>query len=302
MRLFVAVAAITIGASGCNPSNESDNSPNYIEPVQLSLELEDAVINVDVWGAGEETIVALPGLGSDTSWFKFLAPRVAAAGYRFVAMNPRGVRGSTGSIDNLSLQTMANDVAEVIEALGAEKAHIIGWAFGNRIARATASSHPNRVATVILLAAGGRVQPSKEAWDAMIKVTSSDDLSEEQRIDLYKASLYSPSSDVMAIIDSVPFKRWPEARNAQLIALNDAVLSEWWSGGQAQMLVVQGLDDKIAVPENGYLLKTEFASRITLEGIPDAGHLLLVERPDEVAKAVISFLEHNSIAEVAESG
>ena len=65
------------------------------------------------------------------------------------------------------------------------------------------------------------------------------------------------------------------------------------------MLVVQGLDDKIAVPENGYALKAEFPERITLEGIPDAGHLLLAEKPDEVAKAVISFLKHNSIAEAA---
>lgn len=299
MKIFFAVAAITFGVSGCNQPSESDNLPTGTEPIHLSLELEEAVINVDVWGAGDETIVALPGLGSDTSWFQFLAPRVAAAGYRFVAMNPRGVGGSSGSIDNLSLEIMANDVAAAIETLGAEKAHLIGWAFGNRVARATATSHPNRVATVTLLAAGGRVPPSKAAWDAMIEVISSDDLPEERRIELYKASLYSPSSDVMAILKSVPYKRWPEARDAQLIALNGAALSEWWSGGQAQMLVVQGLDDKIAVPENGYALKAEFPERITLEGIPDAGHVLLAEKPDEVAKAVISFLKHNSIAEAA---
>jgi len=262
----------------------------------MLLDIEGSIFEVTVWGTAEETIVALPGLGTDTSWYQFLAPKVAAAGFRFIAMNPRGIGGSSGTLDNLSMETMANDVADVIRALGLEKVHLIGWAFGNRIARSTAARHPNRVASLGLLAAGGRVQPAKEALDAMNELISSDHLAEDRLVHLARTSLYSPSSDVLAIRKSVAAGKWPQAREAQLLASNKAELSEWWSGGNARMLVVQGLDDKMAVPENGYVLKEEFPERVTLVGIHDAGHMLLVEQADKVAQAIVSFLARNPIA------
>jgi pimeloyl-ACP methyl ester carboxylesterase len=69
-----------------------------------------------------------------------------------------------------------------------------------------------------------------------------------------------------------------------------ASVHEWWAGGSAPLLVIQGLQDTVALPENGRLLKAEFADRVPLIEIDCAGHALLPEQPDTVATKVVDFL------------
>ena len=52
------------------------------------------------------------------------------------------------------------------------------------------------------------------------------------------------------------------------------------------MLVLQGLYDVIAPPENGRSLKTDYPERVTLVEFPDLGHAMARERPDLVASAI----------------
>ena len=67
-------------------------------------------------------------------------------------------------------------------------------------------------------------------------------------------------------------------------------LEAWWNGGTAPMLLVQGLDDRMAPPGNGRALKDEFGERVDLVEIPNAGHMLLLEQPQAVVDAVLSFV------------
>src|SRR4051794_41857316 len=67
----------------------------------------------------------------------------------------RGVGGSRGSLDGATLHDLAGDVAGVIKAIGCGPAHLVGHAFGNRIARCLAVDQPPLVRSVTLLAAGG---------------------------------------------------------------------------------------------------------------------------------------------------
>ena len=61
------------------------------------------------------------------------------------------------------------------------------------------------------------------------------------------------------------------------------------------MLIIQGLDDKTAPPENGMRMKKEYGERITLKNLPDAGHAMGLEKPAETASALISFLRSHPI-------
>jgi pimeloyl-ACP methyl ester carboxylesterase len=61
------------------------------------------------------------------------------------------------------------------------------------------------------------------------------------------------------------------------------------------MLVIQGLDDITAPPANGRDLKRAFPARVRLVDLERAGHALLLERPTEIAQAVVSFLRANKI-------
>jgi pimeloyl-ACP methyl ester carboxylesterase len=62
---------------------------------------------------------------------------------------------------------MADDVAGVIQALKLGAVHVAGNDFGNRVARMLAASHPELTRSVILLAAGGKIQPKPAALYAL---------------------------------------------------------------------------------------------------------------------------------------
>jgi pimeloyl-ACP methyl ester carboxylesterase len=56
------------------------------------------------------------------------------------------------------------------------------------------------------------------------------------------------------------------------------------------MLVIQGLADVIAPPENGRSLKTDYPDRVTLVELAGLGHIMMRERPDLVAEAIAAFV------------
>jgi len=83
-------------------------------------------------------------------------------------------------------------------------------------------------------------------------------------------------------------------------AANTAV---WWGGGKAPIMLLQGLQDVVAPPQNGRLLKEELGERVDLVEIDNAGHALLPEQPDLVWKNVSAFLQrhHPNSPEIVET-
>lgn len=54
----------------------------------FEIEIDGARLTAVSWGLGE-TVIALPGNGSDVAWFERLGPQIAVGGFRFVAVNQR---------------------------------------------------------------------------------------------------------------------------------------------------------------------------------------------------------------------
>ena len=72
-------------------------------------------------------------------------------------------------LDPLTMHDFAGDVAAVIEYLGAP-ATVLGNAFGNRVARCTAGDFPDLVERIILVCAGGQVEPDPELIKSMSQI------------------------------------------------------------------------------------------------------------------------------------
>jgi pimeloyl-ACP methyl ester carboxylesterase len=69
-------------------------------------------------------------------------------------------------------------------------------------------------------------------------------------------------------------------------------VEDWWAAGNhVPMLVIQGLDDVIAPPGNGRVLRDRFGARVTLIDIPHAGHALLFEQPERIASEATACLK-----------
>ena len=237
----------------------------------------------DVAGRGP-AVVLHPSLGRPGSDFRDLGDRLERAGFMAVMMNPLGIAGNGGRLDGSTLHDLAADLWAVADAVGAAQAHLVGHAFGNRVVRCAATDRPDRAASITLLAAGGRVPAEPDAAAALLECFRPD-ATPAERVRAARTAFFAPGNDAAVWSDG-----WfHEAARAQGDAGRRTPVEEWWGGGTAPMLVVQGLQDRIAPPQNGRLLIEERPGSSLVE-IDGAGHALLPERPEEVGNALIHFL------------
>jgi pimeloyl-ACP methyl ester carboxylesterase len=245
-----------------------------------------ATLQVTIRGKGEP-IVFIPSRGRGVQDFDALSNRLAQAGYQVIMPEPRGIGGSSGPLKDITYHDLASDVAATIESLVGRPATVIGHDFGNRIARTLASDNPRLVKQLILLSAGGMVPRSPEMEKLTTRFWESA-LSREDRLTAIRQIFFAAGNDVP--------RTWEEGwyfeiARAQRASDARTSLKEWWAGGSAPILVVQGTEDMVALPENAKRLAAQFPERVTLVEIPHAGHALLPEQPEQVEKAILAYLQ-----------
>lgn len=283
--LILAVSLSAVNASG--QSSMRGTAPT-VSVQEGMVELTDS--NIEYFSQGQgEPIVLLPFGGLTVGYMDGLSQDMPDAGYRVVRINFRGSGRSTGSGEGITLHTLADDVAGVIQALKLGQVNIAGRAFGNRVARTLATDHPELVRSVILFAAGGKVPPKPPGEHAL--QTIFDPASTDQDILKQMRYLVGNPAEIPMAWRSIKPCRAPQVAGLQRTAMNNTPLKDWWAPpGQMKYLVLQGTNDQIALPENGELLKQDLGARVTLVSFPGAGHLLIVTEPRKVAAAVVSFL------------
>jgi pimeloyl-ACP methyl ester carboxylesterase len=105
-------------------------------------------IAYDDIGAGP-LVVMVPGLGDLRGEYRFLAPRIAAAGYRVVAMDLRGHGESTTGWADYSTASIGGDVAALVDHLDAGPAALIGTSMGAGAVVVAAATLPDRISAIV---------------------------------------------------------------------------------------------------------------------------------------------------------
>jgi pimeloyl-ACP methyl ester carboxylesterase len=229
-------------------------------------------------------VVLLPSLGRGAEDFADIAPRLAHA-CRAVTPQPRGIGKSRGPMSGVTLHDYVTDIAAVIENEGGGPAVIGGHAFGNFVARATATDRPDLVRGVALLAAT-HVWPVPP--DVRESITKSGDLSlsDEARIEHLKHAFFAPPSDPRVWLGGW----YQDVKKAQRIATDATPQAEWWQAGNAPILDVQPEADVMIPPDSRSRYRDELGDRVSIVRIANAGHALLPEQPEAVAKALLEFI------------
>src|SRR3954464_3065860 len=119
----------------------------------------------------------------------------------------RGVGGNRGSPDGATLHDLAGDVAGVIKAIGCGPAHLVGHAFGNRIARCLAVDQPPLGRSVTLLAAGGLIAPATGPIGTHFRNATQAKMNGSDCVTVLGARWLSPASDPKIL----PRNRMPSA-------------------------------------------------------------------------------------------
>ena len=242
-----------------------------------------ATLRIFVEGSGP-TIVLLSGQGRGPADLDGVAHELVRSHYRVVRMDPRGFGESTGPVD-ITLRDNASDVAAIIKSLGSRPVIVAGWAYGNRIARLLAREQAELVRGIVLIAAGGKFPPATEVT-AAIRVTQDKTVPAEKRAEAARFAFYGPASKLL--VEDMLLDHSSDA-SIKSQSSTSIPMGAWWDGGSAPMLVIQGLNDVVAPPQNGRSLKEDYPQRVTLVELEGLGHRMVHERPDLVAKAIAAW-------------
>jgi len=157
-------------AAGFSPACGGD--PDALPPEGQRLRLAGgAELNLAAEGRGE-AVVLLHGLPGSASDWEALAPRLAeelrVIRYDRVGYGFSSRRGEPGSF---TLEQNARELVELLDALGLDRATLVGWSTGGGIAQVVAARWPERVARLVLVAPdapGLDYPPDDPTWKLMV--------------------------------------------------------------------------------------------------------------------------------------
>ncbi|WP_186091602.1 alpha/beta fold hydrolase [Burkholderia gladioli] len=256
----------------------------------MDIETNGTRIHVKQQGSGELALVCLHYYGGSSRTWDAVATELADR-YRIVATDHRGWGDSAAPMDGYRIADLAADAEGVIDALGLRRYVLVGHSMGGKVAQLMASRRPRGLEGLVLVA------PSPP---------SSTMLPEEQRAML--AGAYQSRESVEFVIDHVlTARKLDAARREQVIEdslkgapqakaawPNVAMLediAETVLSIDVPTIVVSGERDQV---DSIATLEAELLPRIpqaVMHVVPEAGHLLPLEAPAELARIVDRFLD-----------
>jgi 3-oxoadipate enol-lactonase/4-carboxymuconolactone decarboxylase len=204
--------------------------------------------------------------------------------YRCLRYDTRG-HGRSGTSDRaVTMDDLAADLAGLLDAVGAEPAHIVGLSLGGMMAQALAASSPARVRSLTLIATAPHLPPP-EPWReraATVRARGMAAVADAVIARWFTTPFYTSSPAVVERVRDRFLASDPKgyARCAEAIAAMD--LRPRLGAITAPTLVAAGSDDPVVPPA----LAEDLRARIKGAGLvvlPGAAHLISVERPDALA-------------------
>ena len=108
--------------------------------------------------SGAPAVLLIQGLGADKhGWDMQRIP--LALHYRVIALDNRGAGRSDKPFGTYSIDQMTDDAIAVLDAVGVQRAHIVGASMGGAISQVLALRYPDRVASLTLACTACRNHP-----------------------------------------------------------------------------------------------------------------------------------------------
>ena len=293
---------------GCASPAAPPAAPPAALPAAPPAEVVSGGVRLDVRavGAGEQVLVLVhggPGLSKEA-----MAPYEALAGEqrRVVSYDQRGAGRSGAPADgDFGLDAHVADLEAVRRAQGAERVALLGQSWGGIVAMAYAAAHPERVSHLVLVGSA----PLDLAEFERGQRRFAQRLAALQQQGLVPSPLPSPRDGSCAGLDAVlpvyaaeparppaepagvvctpstSVATYADALDAARLARAARDLQRWDGAGLVlageQDVFGTGWLDSVAATVPG-------AERVR---VPDAGHLVVLERPDAVLAAVEDLLD-----------
>ncbi|SCL40383.1 Pimeloyl-ACP methyl ester carboxylesterase [Micromonospora pallida] len=261
------------------------------------IEVNGTRLGYEDTGNGSPVLLLHAGIADRRMW-REQVPALATR-HRVITLDLRGYGDSELPPAPFAHHT---DVVGLLDALGIERAALVGCSFGGAVAIDTALTHPERVTALALL--GTAVtgyewsDDTNDLWDALVGEVDPDDYaaSAAAEVRFWVVGPKRQPADVDAAL-----LRFAEEMDERALA-TEHVLSaldvtvpeppavERLAELRMPVLVTAGAADLPDISRLADLIAANAPDAVRLPDVPDAAHLLPLERPGPINAALLDFL------------
>ena len=141
------------------PSPRADRAPERVVYMDWRLPREGEQPaeepGGEVHAESRPPVILIHGSPGRAALFAQMAPLIAEAGYRVIAVDLPGFGDSSRNIADRSMRGHAGRMLRLMDTLDIGRAHVVGWSNGGGVALHMADDAPHRIASLTMLAAVG---------------------------------------------------------------------------------------------------------------------------------------------------
>jgi pimeloyl-ACP methyl ester carboxylesterase len=246
-------------------------------------------------------VLLVHGWGCSAFVFSRNMPALAAAGFRAIAVDLKGHGLSDKPIASheYTIDSLVEHLREILDALGLERPALAGHSLGGSLIYHFASKYPLRARCLGMLSPVGltgvprmriyrsltpkvltpllrKIKPRLVVRLALKRVYGKRGHFTERDVEEFVAPSQFPEFSV-AMRELLHTYDWTAAKHRPLSVVDLPAVGVWGS-----------LDHMM--PEDGMAIYLPLLPRIAFRAIPDAGHLITEETPEEVNNALLEML------------
>jgi len=233
-------------------------------------------------GKGEMILFIHGAGGNANSWFYQTEGLKSQS--EVVAVDLPGHGKASVSKGCTSIEEYRDSVHSALSSSGIDKCYIVGHSMGGAIAMTFALTFPDKVKGIVLVGTGAKLKVFPQILEGIMK----DKEKTLSSIIEYAVSKNAPASLKKGCFDEM-MKCNPEVIYGDFLACDRFNAMETLNTIDVPTLIVCGTEDALTPPKYSiYLHQNIKESRLVL--IKDAGHMVMMEKPDEVNNAIIDFI------------
>lgn len=251
-------------------------------------------------------VVLVHGWGCSAYVFRYNLPALAEAGFRSIAVDLKGHGLSDKPVasDEYTIDSLVEHLRDILDALGLERPALAGHSLGGSLIYHFASRYPERARCLGMLSPVGlkgvplmrlyrfltpaplmpilrQINPRVVVKRALKRVYGKRGHFTKRDVEEYLAPSQFPEY-ALAMRELLHNYDWNAGDHRELATVNLPAVGIWGS-----------LDHMM--PDDGMGIFVSLVPQIVLRAIPDAGHVITEETPDEVNEELIALLRRAGV-------
>jgi len=257
--------------------------------------VNNITFHYEYYGVDNAPVVFISGYTCDINLWRPVADAIET-NHKVLIFDNQGIGKTQDHGETLTVSLMAQNIAKLIQALGIDRAVVVGYAMGSSIALQLAHDFPDMVSKLILLSPVLKwSEQAKNLANRLFKLRQSGQ--QEAFIQLlYDCAFGSafkskvPLQAFTEMIEGASDVQSIEDQARQLHALELFNSHSWIKSLDVPVLVLSPDQDQFATVDDGKAVAEATLGKQVV--IKDCGHAALVEQPDKLISIIKQELTH----------